>query len=69
VKPLIFSEVSLMNGWFFLAHEVGYLGVQLFFVLSGFCIHNSYLSWRRKTLVPTRGGFLLDYFNRRFWRI
>ncbi len=57
------------NRWLFLPHELGYLGVKLFFVVSGFCIHNSYLGWRRRTAAPTVSGFLLSYINRRFWRI
>lgn len=69
VKPVLVSGLGRWNEWFFLPHELGYLGVQLFFVLSGFCIHNSYLGWRRKTAVRTIRGFLLNYFNRRFWRI
>lgn len=57
------------NAWFFVPHELGYLGVKLFFVISGFCIHNSYLGWRRRTASPTLRAFLPHYLNRRFWRI
>jgi peptidoglycan/LPS O-acetylase OafA/YrhL len=69
VRAEIVPGPAWLNQLIFIPHELGYLGVQLFFVLSGFCIHNSYLGWRRKTSVRTVRGFLLNYFNRRFWRI
>lgn len=50
-------------------HALGFLGVQLFFVISGFCIHHSYLSWReRNPGLPTH-RFFLGFYHRRFWRI
>ena len=50
-------------------HALGFLGVQLFFVISGFCIHHSFLSWRgRNPTVPTY-RFFPEFFHRRFWRI
>ncbi len=58
-----------VNAWFFVPHELGYLGVKLFFVISGFCIHNSFLGWSRRTAAPTVRAFLPHYLNRRFWRI
>lgn len=69
VPAELMPALGAANRWFFLPHELGYLGVKLFFVVSGFCIHSSYLGWRRRTAVPTVGGFLLNYLNRRFWRI
>lgn len=51
--------------------EFGYLGVKLFFVISGFCIHLSFLNWRGQR--PAGGAFwrpfLAEFFWRRFWRI
>jgi len=49
--------------------KMGYLGVQLFFVISGFCIHASYLSWRRKNPETGLDRFYPYFFWRRFWRI
>lgn len=69
VRPELAADLGSANAAFFVPHQLGYLGVSLFFVISGFCIHNSYLGWRRKTRVPTPSGFLLHYLNRRFWRI
>jgi peptidoglycan/LPS O-acetylase OafA/YrhL len=69
VPAEIMPALGAANRWFFLPHELGYLGVKLFFVVSGFCIHNSYLGWRRRTAAPTVNAFLLNYLNRRFWRI
>jgi peptidoglycan/LPS O-acetylase OafA/YrhL len=49
---------------------LGHLGVALFFVLSGYCIHLSFLSYERK---HGRGfefwPFLKSFFLRRFFRI
>jgi peptidoglycan/LPS O-acetylase OafA/YrhL len=50
--------------------EVGYLGVKLFFVISGFCIHLSYLNWKcRRVAALPLAKFLPTFFWRRFWRI
>jgi peptidoglycan/LPS O-acetylase OafA/YrhL len=49
--------------------KMGHLGVQLFFVISGFCIHASYLSWRRKNQTSDLRRFYPYFFWRRFWRI
>jgi peptidoglycan/LPS O-acetylase OafA/YrhL len=58
--------------WLFYPYSLGQVGVVLFFVLSGFCIHHSTLQARRKamaqSLAPPRfnyGSFML----RRAWRI
>ncbi|MEM9160354.1 MAG: acyltransferase [Verrucomicrobiota bacterium] len=67
VEPFLYSPFGKL---LFSFHEMGYLGVRLFFVLSGFCIHYSFLNWMERN-----GGkldmrrFLPDYFWRRFWRI
>jgi peptidoglycan/LPS O-acetylase OafA/YrhL len=53
----------------FWVHQFGFLGVKLFFVISGFCIHNSYLSWRTRNPVSEWTGFLVGFAHRRFWRI
>lgn len=55
---------SLLN-----IHALGFLGVQLFFVISGFCIHHSYLSWRRRNPTTPTHRFFPEFFHRRFWRI
>jgi len=49
--------------------ENGYVGVRLFFVISGFCIHLSFLKWVEK---PSAGGlrsYWPGFLWRRFWRI
>ena len=56
----------------FIPGTLGFLGVKLFFVLSGFCIHLSWSNWR--AAAGKRAGtelrdFLPNYFWRRFWRI
>jgi peptidoglycan/LPS O-acetylase OafA/YrhL len=48
----------------------GWLGVVLFFVISGFCIHLSFLKWEQK--APAKKGlqeFIRQFYFRRFWRI
>lgn len=56
------------RAWFAL-HEFGYLGVKLFFVISGFCIHHSYLNWRARNRGAPLSAFLPGFLQRRFWRI
>lgn len=59
------SEIdSILN-----IHALGFLGVQLFFVISGFCIHHSFLSWRRRNPIVPTYRFFPEFFHRRFWRI
>jgi peptidoglycan/LPS O-acetylase OafA/YrhL len=53
----------------FALHEFGYFGVKLFFVISGFCIHHSYLNWRARNPASPMGKFLPMFVHRRFWRI
>jgi peptidoglycan/LPS O-acetylase OafA/YrhL len=51
--------------WFLYPLAWGWSGVSLFFVISGFCIHHSYLKHEE-----TEGGpFLKKFFWKRFWRI
>jgi len=50
-------------------HRIGFLGVQLFFVISGFCIHYSYLSWKRRLPEQADRQFFPQFYARRFWRI
>ena len=48
---------------------LGFLGVQLFFVISGFCIHYSYITWRERNPNLPLHRFFPGFFQRRFWRI
>lgn len=52
--------------WFFYPFHFGSWGVTLFFVISGFCIHWSYLQWRQQHSAKK---FWPQYFVRRFFRI
>jgi peptidoglycan/LPS O-acetylase OafA/YrhL len=65
------SEASLSAAWapLLALHHLGFLGVQLFFVISGFCIHYSYLSWKRKSPGEADRHFFPRFYSRRFWRI
>lgn len=62
------ERMRLSDTWLGLASSpltLGFLGLNLFFVLSGLCIHAWYLSMRE------RGGTFAygTYMKRRFWRI
>jgi peptidoglycan/LPS O-acetylase OafA/YrhL len=50
---------GLADRWWNQLVALGYLGVPVFFVLSGYCIGHSWL----------RGGRARDFLRRRFWRI
>jgi peptidoglycan/LPS O-acetylase OafA/YrhL len=50
-------------------YVLGILGVPLFFVISGFCIQSSYLSWRAKQPTRRTRDYLPHFFQRRFYRI
>ncbi len=50
-------------------HKLGFLGVQLFFVISGFCIHYSFLSWKQRSADRPNYQFFRGFYHRRFWRI
>lgn len=70
-NPALAESTALAErarGWF-LIHEFGYLGVKLFFAISGFCIHHSYLNWRGKNQQSRLSAFLPGFVHRRFWRI
>jgi len=54
---------------FFFPHHFGALGVQLFFVLSGYCIHRSALSWRAAHPYADAKTWSRTYLWRRFVRI
>lgn len=59
------ANLGWLNGLVFMAFGFGYLGVPLFFVISGFCIH---LPYAKVGSYEARGG-ARDFFKRRFWRI
>lgn len=48
---------------------LGWAGVALFFVISGFCIHLSYLERRKKSPDISLSKFAWSFWYRRFWRI
>lgn len=50
-------------------HHLGVLGVQLFFVISGFCIHLSSLKWAKNHPTATKIELWSAYAQRRCWRI
>jgi peptidoglycan/LPS O-acetylase OafA/YrhL len=52
----------------------GKLGVALFFVISGFCIHLSFLKWEQRARLKPGNAvepqrFIPQFYFRRFWRI
>ena len=53
------------------ASTFGWMGVILFFVISGFCVHWSYLRWAQHPENTSRslGEFTRGFYWRRFWRI
>jgi len=55
----------------FYLFSFGKLGVPLFFVISGFCIHLSYLKWERRRAgwAGSSWQFIREFYFRRFWRI
>ena len=54
-----YSKVPSQEYLVFCAYSFGYLGVTLFFVLSGFCIHLSFLNYE-KQLVERGEAFRMD---------
>ncbi|WAC20451.1 acyltransferase [Luteolibacter sp. SL250] len=59
------ESLGWVNAPIFFLTGFGYLGVSLFFIISGFCIHLPYTSPGK---YEARGG-LRNFLNRRFWRI
>ena len=75
-----FLELNITpNGWvddvysgpwnFFFPNHFGLFGVQLFFVISGFCIHRSVLGLRQRNPFSSRLEIVTAYAGQRFWRI
>jgi peptidoglycan/LPS O-acetylase OafA/YrhL len=54
--------------WLLYPFTLGWSGVALFFVISGFCIHHSFLKSQART-GGSLTNFLVGFFQRRFWRI
>ncbi len=50
-------------------HQFGMLGVKLFFVISGFCIHGSFLNWQKRNPSESLKNYWKTFAHRRFWRI
>ena len=65
-----FTQAATLSSQIFYPYVLGGLGVTLFFVLSGYCIHGSLLAYEKRTAgafsAPT---FLKFFFLRRFFRI
>ena len=59
------QSLGWINGPIFFLTGFGYLGVSLFFIISGFCIHLPYTVAGK---YEARGG-LGNFLSRRFWRI
>lgn len=63
------TELATWRYSAFVPRQLGALGVQLFFVLSGFCIHRSMLRWHQAHPgAPARTRWWW-YARRRAWRI
>ena len=64
-----------LDWWPFLPITVGYFGVAVFFVVSGFCIHLSYAKSvhlagnATPTGMPSQQAPIKAFFIKRFWRI
>jgi peptidoglycan/LPS O-acetylase OafA/YrhL len=55
--------------WVLYPATFGWSGVALFFVISGFCIHYSFLRFESRDPRAGLAGFARSFFWRRFWRI
>ncbi|MFT3831277.1 MAG: acyltransferase [Opitutaceae bacterium] len=64
-----FSGAATFSSRVFYPYCLGGLGVTLFFVLSGYCIHGSLLAFETKRHGAGFGEFLRYFFVRRFFRI
>lgn len=64
-----FTGAATLSSRVFYPYCLGGLGVTLFFVLSGYCIHGSLLAFETKHRGATSGEFLRYFFVRRFFRI
>lgn len=54
---------------YFVPQHLGLFGVQLFFVISGFCIHRSTRGWDARHPAASSRERWRAYAGRRFWRI
>ncbi|MEH2165241.1 MAG: acyltransferase [Nostoc sp.] len=68
-----YSQIPNSAFLIFSPYQYGYLGVTLFFILSGFCIHLSFLRYtstlEEKGIIFRFDIFVKDFFIKRFFRI
>ncbi|PHJ63699.1 hypothetical protein VF14_07825 [Nostoc linckia z18] len=68
-----YSKIPNLAFVIFSPYQFGYLGVPVFFILSGFCIHLSFLRYtlnlEEKGIVFRFNIFVKDFFIKRFFRI
>lgn len=62
-----FTDVKTPLMWALYPFTLGWSGVSLFFVISGFCIHYSFL--KHQSSATRSAGFFKMFFWKRFWRI
>ena len=63
------GDVNSQRYAYFVPQHLGDFGVQLFFVVSGFCIHHATTTWRTHHPLASVRALWLAYAKRRFWRI
>lgn len=69
VTESLLPGIPFLDALAFLPHRYGFLGVQLFFVISGFCIHRSFVRQRTRHPQMPLAPYLRHFAWRRIWRI